>query len=224
MITVVDRCLVLVNTRSHGEGTSHKSITLARVDVYRRVSPSGKTGPLCRSHLPLPELQPPTDGLVALLRISPLAHLHQSTPMTLIVRNRHPSRSAHVVVTVDVDVKDSLIFSGMRSGYAPVLLPGSEWESRWTLIPLECGHVRLPRIRVTDRRKPFVASSDPNNPSAHNPETDLPGDEVKIIDVRWDRRNGEGQDVMLQRRNSIDSEASDEETAPGHIGTILVLP
>jgi trafficking protein particle complex subunit 11 len=158
------------------------------------------------------------------MHLGPIAHLHQPTEMKLVIRNRHPSKTAHVVVSIDLDNSDGFILSGVRSGRAPVLLPGAEHELVWNLIPLECGYVRLPRIRVVDRRKPFVSAGDQSTPSGHNPEADWPGEVVKVVDVRWDNRDGEGQESMLQRRNSLDSESSEEENGVPYIGTVLVVP
>jgi trafficking protein particle complex subunit 11 len=150
--------------------------------------------------------------------------LHQPTQMKLVIRNRHPSKTAHIVVSVDVDNSDGFIVSGVRSGRAPVLLPGAEAEMLWSLLPLECGYVRLPRIRVTDRRKPFVSAGDQSAPPGHNPEADWPGETVKVVDLRWDSRNGEGEESLVQRRNSLDTESSEEENTLPQTGTILVLP
>jgi hypothetical protein len=179
---------------------------------------------MCTTLLSLPSLQPPIDARIALLHVAPTAYLHQPTEMKLVVRNRHPSRTAHMVVSLELDDSPGFILSGVRSGRVPVLLPGAEWELRWTLIPLECGYVRLPQIRVIDRRKPFVAAGDQSAPMGHNPELDLPGDEVRVVDVRWDGRDAEGQESVLQRRNSLDSESSEEERQLPQAGTVLVLP
>jgi hypothetical protein len=150
--------------------------------------------------------------------------LHVPTELRLVLRNRHPSRSAEVTVHVEADPLDGFVLAGMRSGRAPFLLPGAECELRWNLLPIECGFVRLPRVRVVDRRKPFVAGAQAAAPG-HNPETDLPGDVVKIVDVRWDTRDAEGGEYVIPRRDpdGLGLEDSEENGAP-HVGAVLVLP
>ncbi|KAJ3768402.1 hypothetical protein FB446DRAFT_707050 [Lentinula raphanica] len=163
-------------------------------------------------------------GLTALLSVSPTAKLHEPLPMTLIVRNGHPSRTAEVYVLLDgmssggttgptataesmssgaaqthttsssisynpnpssspssqpptnlnantnpnpnaaqfpsnsnqsssSSSSPSFILSGLRAGRIPLLLSGgSEERLVWTIIPVECGYLRLPRVRVVDRR------------------------------------------------------------------------
>ena len=68
------------------------------------------------------------------------------------MRNRRPTKSANVVVQVEFDAADGFVLAGLRSGRVPVLLPGAEEELRWNMVPVECGLVRVPRIRVVDRR------------------------------------------------------------------------
>lgn len=84
----------------------------------------------------------------------------------------------------------------------------------WRLIPVECGYVRLPKIKVMDRRAKSVG------------EADSEGEIVKVVDVRWDRREAgriageEGTDV----RRSIDSLNEGISPRDGGVTTILVLP
>ncbi|KAJ3753958.1 hypothetical protein EV360DRAFT_87294 [Lentinula raphanica] len=162
-----------------------------------------------------------TLGLSALLSVPPTAKLHEPLPMTLMVRNGHPSRTAEVYVFLDgmssggtgstataesmssgaaqthttsssisynpnpsssslssqipntntntnpapstspfsnpnpstSSANPSFILSGLRAGRIPLLLSGgSEERLLWTVIPVECGYVSLPRLRVVDRR------------------------------------------------------------------------
>lgn len=84
---------------------------------------------------------------------------------------------------------DTFVVSGLRSGRLPILLPGVEEKITWRLIPMECGYVRLPEIRVFNRRK-VVA------PQAQNStDSEVSGDErevVEVVDVRRDRRVARG--------------------------------
>lgn len=80
-------------------------------------------------------------------------------------------------------------------------MPGAEESLTWKLIPIECGHVRLPRIRVTNRRKPMTSEVD----GLSDAET------VKIIDVR----------MRQQHRTDLSQQEQEQQD---DLGTILVLP
>jgi hypothetical protein len=164
----------------------------------------------------LPALSPPTDELVALFDLPAAAKLHSSLPLTVTIRNYHPTRSANVTVQLEPDISDGFIVAGLRSGRVPVLLPGGEEKLTWTLIPLECGYQPIPRIKVLDRRKAIPATSSTDGaPQAEG----LVGELVKIIDLRRDQRRivqveteGEGGDTT----DIVDSGTT--------FGSILVLP
>jgi hypothetical protein len=50
---------------------------------------------------------------------------------------------------------------------------------------VECGYVRVPKVKVVDRRKMSTGEIDPE------------GEIVKVVDVRWDQRatrESEGED------------------------------
>lgn len=101
------------------------------------------------------------------------------------------------------DSADGFVVAGLRNGRIPLLLPGAEEVVLWKLVPIECGHVRLPRIRVVDRRK-----------SAPNAED---GEEaVRVVDVRWDGRQAAVAD------GSTDTTVPADKTP--ETSTILVLP
>ncbi|EIN06785.1 hypothetical protein PUNSTDRAFT_115294 [Punctularia strigosozonata HHB-11173 SS5] len=183
--------------------------------IFATVSPDGERGPLSTSIFRLPSLKPPIDGLIALLHVPPMAKLHTPTTVRLTVRNRHPSRAANCVVQVDTDPSDAFVLSGLRGGRLPILLPGGEETVEWAMVPLECGFVRVPRIRVVDRRK------------AHTPEGEVEtmGENVPVVDVRWDQRDAEGKGVMKDaEEDDSDSEASDDGGGGARMGTVLVLP
>lgn len=79
-------------------------------------------------------------------------------------------------------------------------MPGAEERLTWKLIPIECGHVRLPRIRVTNRRKLMTSEVE----GLSDVET------VKVIDVR------------MRQQHSAD--LSQQPGGQDELGTILVLP
>lgn len=160
-----------------------------------RLEDTKENGPVSTTTFSLPPLRPPVDGLVALLTVPPTATLHTPISISLAIRNHPTSRSANITVQLDLDASDSFVVAGLRSGRVPILLPGAEERLSWKLIPTECGHVKLPRIRVTNRRKPM---SNEVAGSSGDAET------VKIIDVRLSQHN-----------------SSEDKEGPG---TILVLP
>ena len=167
-----------------------------------RLLPDAAKGSLSITRFSLPQLRPPTEGLVALLDVPSTAKLHTPISMHLIVRNQRPKKSANVVIQLDLDpVTDGFILSGLRQGRLPVLLPGAEERLTWNLIPVECGYIKIPKIKVTDRRNVIDAQLPANVSAATKPE----GEEVEVVDIRVDVQ-AEGK------------------SAPGSGVTILVLP
>ena len=57
-----------------------------------------------------------------------------------------------MAVTLELDASDAFIVAGLRNGRLPILLPGSEEKLAWILIPVECGDVKVPRIKAIDVR------------------------------------------------------------------------
>lgn len=151
--------------------------------VWRRKLPDGSCGRQSITRFALPTLMVPQDKLIALLDAPILAKLHVSTPIHLTVRNRHSSRSANVAVTLDLDPSDAFIVAGLRNGRLPILLPGSEEKLSWNLIPIECGHVKIPRIKVVDVRSAALPSQGVGVQSA---ESDVEGEAIKVVDMRAD--------------------------------------
>jgi hypothetical protein len=89
-----------------------------------------------------------------------------------------------------------------------MLLPETEATLFWKLIPVECGFVKVPKIKVIDRRKAIVPPGHEPPIPPPEPGSDAEGDIVKLVDVRWDGR----------------SESGEEARAAGDIGSILVVP
>jgi len=173
-----------------------------------RLLPNGEPGPLSTTRFSLPPLRPPTDDLVALLDIPPSGKLHVPMILKLIMRNNHPSRTAVVTVHLEPDPSDGFVVAGLRSGRVPTLLPEAEVTIYWKLIPVECGFVKVPKLKVIDRRKAIVPpGQEPLAPSP-GPGSGEEGDIVKLVDVRWGGR----------------SEGGDEARAAGDIGSVLIVP
>ncbi|KAF9486045.1 hypothetical protein BDN70DRAFT_870556 [Pholiota conissans] len=179
------------------------------VITWSRVLENGDHGFKAVSYFPLPSLRPPGDTLVALLDAPPQAKLHTPVSISLTIRNYHPTRSANITVHLEPDSLDAFVVAGVRDGRVPVLLPGSEEKLVWNMIPIECGYVTLPRIKVMDRRKAIPASQ--SSTEAGVTADSSAGDIVKVVDLRYDMRQTADNSVA--------------ETARGEgPGTILVLP
>ncbi|KAI0827923.1 Gryzun, putative trafficking through golgi-domain-containing protein [Trametes gibbosa] len=182
--------------------------------TWRRLLRDGSHGTRSSTRFPLPPLCLPLDGLIALLDAPTIARLHAPIPLRLTLRNRHPTRTATATVQLDPDTADAFVVAGLRHGRMPVLLPGQEDSLSWSLIPLQCGLVRLPRVEVLDHRNAvqLVGKPVPGVGGADVVQTE--GDEVEIVDVRWDGRperieDEEGREVRILK---------------GHEAYVLVVP
>lgn len=180
-----------------------------------RLLPDGQAGSKATSYFALPPLRPPMDELVALVDVPPKARLHVPILLSLTIRNYHPTRSANVTVHLEPESLDGFVVSGIRNARVPVLLPGAEEKLVWQMIPLECGHVQVPRIKVIDRRKAVPGNQAGEGGAAVDGSA---GEPIKVIDLRRD----------LRRSVRSDSEHTAagvhfEEEQEGS-GTVLVLP
>lgn len=88
-------------------------------------------------------------------------------------------------------------------------MPGSEEKLIWKLIPIECGYIKIPKIKVVDRRKP-TATGSPN-------EVETEGEIVRIVNVSLDRRlaQAEGPNASQEVKGAEE---------PMSLATVLVLP
>ena len=92
---------------------------------------------------------------------------------------------------------------------------------RWNLIPVECGWVKVPKIKVLNRRPPF--------PALQGQETEPEGENVEIVDVRWDSRSEESSGAVRisvdAPRTSVEGSKVDGAIDSAHPEAIvLVLP
>lgn len=149
----------------------------------------GQYGPLSSTHIPLPLLRPPRETLIALLNVPTTARLHTPTPMHLTIRNRHASRSAVISVSLDPQASDGFVVAGLRNGRMPLVLPGGEERVTWNVIPIECGYVKVPGVRVVDHRR----GSGGEEGAAAAVGEGREGEVVKVVDVRFEGRRGEGE-------------------------------
>ncbi|KAI0776280.1 Gryzun, putative trafficking through golgi-domain-containing protein [Trametes elegans] len=204
-----DRCRIdLVPDEEHPDvpvvGPGEYEIT------WRRLHHDGNTGSLSTTRFPLPPLLPPSDGLIALLDAPTTAHLHAPIPLRLTIRNRHPTRTAAATVQLEPDTGDAFVVAGLRHGRVPILLPGQEDHVTWNLIPVECGLVRVPRVKVLDRRNAVQIAPGVGGAGEEQPE----GEEVEIVDVRWDGRPERVED----------EEGNEVRVVKGRDAFVLVLP
>lgn len=178
-------CLNLASISSPGKGAVQLySFYPLFTQSFNRTNRGNEA--LTTSYIDLPSLQPPSDNLIALLHVPPLGYLHQPFPLELVIRNSHPARSALPMVSIELDQSESFVIAGIRNAHLPLLVPGAEEKIVWHLIPLECGPaVPLPRIRVTDMRRGA------ENKDGAIVEGDAAVDDVRVVDIRWDRRGSD---------------------------------
>ncbi|KAL4248314.1 hypothetical protein ABKN59_006671 [Abortiporus biennis] len=157
--------------------------------TWKRILPEGAYGTSATSYYRLPSLQPPPESLIALMDVPTTATMHQPFGIQLTVRNRHPSRSAYVVVQLEPEATDAFVVAGLRNGRLPILLPGCEEVIRWNLIPVECGFVKIPKIKVMNRRKVIDQQAHARVTGGITGEDPAPEEPVEIVDIRWDDRS-----------------------------------
>ncbi|KAF8435107.1 Gryzun, putative trafficking through golgi-domain-containing protein [Boletus edulis BED1] len=168
--------------------------------TWKRILSPGHHGPRSSTYISLPLLRPPRETLVALLSVPATAKLHTPNPIHLTVRNRRGSRSAVISVALDLQPSDGFVVAGLKSGRLPLVLPGTEARVTWNVIPIECGYVKVPRVKVMDHRRGGGGEEGAAG------EKDGEGEVVRVVDVRFEQLRWEG------------------EGGEGDVGTILVLP
>lgn len=196
---------------------------LQQVDMLHRLLPDGGYGSVSTSHFPLPILEPPSEGLVALLDIPPTAKLHVPITLRIIIRNQHPTQTANVVVQLETDANDGFVVAGLRSGQLPILLPECEEQIYYTLIPIECGFVPAPRIKVINKRNTISATQ---GHTGLDPEPGTEGEVIDVVDMHGNKRIFDDQSVTEQIRASLDSsvaEGARNAVPPVHREDVLVL-
>ena len=108
-------------------------------------------------------------GLVALLQVPPIGRLHEPMGVVLVVRNESLVRTGNVSVSVvgmggpgsgeaegdgasGSQQQQQFVVAGIKNGRLGVVLPGEEVRVEWVVVPLECGYLKVPRVRVLDWR------------------------------------------------------------------------
>lgn len=127
----------------------------------------------------MPALKEPEDELVALAHLPPFATLHTPFPLHLTIENRARNRTADIILSLETT--EIFVCAGPRTAHIPALLPGTSADVYLTVIALSAGFVRLPRIRVQDRRDevPREAPSLVQGWDVRDPTGDL-----RIVSVR----------------------------------------
>jgi hypothetical protein len=161
-------------------------------------------------------------GILALLHVPPMAYLHEPFTLRLEVRNRHPTRTANVAVqleAVDAGSVSGCIVAGPKNAHVGVMLPGVQESVFWQVVPLDCGWVKVPKVKVVDKRKGPRMSGD-----AGLGEGGEIGEElvVKVAEAKWERR-------MVESDQGVHGEEVGESVKTlvpesDHVSTILVLP
>ena len=113
---------------------------------------------------------------------------------------------------------DAFVVAGLRHGRIPILLPGAEESVTWNLIPVECGLVRVPSIKVLDRRSAVQVSQQAEQGAAGQGAQIQEGDMVRIVDVRWEARPERGEE------SDGTGDLPVVRTVKGNDAFVLVLP
>lgn len=124
--------------------------------------------------------------------------------LTLFIRNYQKTRSANITVHLEADGQDGFVVAGLRNGRIPILLPGTEEKIIWQITPIDCGYLKLPNIRVVDRRRTLPQGSG---------EVQSEGESVRVVDFRTDYRR-----IAVSETGGVQVEEHDADN------TILVLP
>jgi trafficking protein particle complex subunit 11 len=76
--------------------------------------------------------------------------LHQPGNLTLILRNPASGKAANLLVSMEPD--ENFVSAGMKSGRVGILPPGEGTELLWRVVPMECGWVETPKVKVVNVR------------------------------------------------------------------------
>lgn len=87
------------------------------------------------------------------------------------------------------------------------------------LIPLECGYLSIPKIRILDRRRAIPAPSGGEDTLQEGHV----GESVQIVDLRRDARRQERVQSEGVTAEGRDGEATIAESG-SNLGSVLVLP
>ncbi|KAH7329744.1 Foie gras liver health family 1-domain-containing protein [Rhizoctonia solani] len=166
--------------------------TLGLFSVHWKRVGANEDLPASISTITLPALKEPDDELIARAHLPPFAKLHEPFSLHLTIENCGQTRTADVGVTLETT--ESFVCAGSRVLQIPALLPGTSTDIYMDVVALSVGYVKLPRVRVQDRRE------------------ETPRD-VPTIVAGWDARgeNGEGIVVSVTGEDGRSTRASVKE-------------
>jgi hypothetical protein len=157
------------------ETVSTCTLLVAHADAGYRVGASDDL-PASTSTIGLPALKEPEDELIARVHLPPFAMLHQPFSLHLTIENRAHTRTADVLATLETT--ESFVCAGPRGVQIPALLPGTSTDVYYDVVPLSTGYVKLPRVRIQDRREE-------------------PPKDVSAVAAGWDARGESGESLFV---------------------------
>ncbi|KAJ1300005.1 hypothetical protein OPQ81_011839 [Rhizoctonia solani] len=165
---------------------------LGSFNVYWKRAGAKEDLPASISTITLPALKEPDDELIARVQLPSFAKLHEPFSLHLTIENSGQTRTADIGVSLEAT--ESFVCAGPRVLQIPALLPGTSADVYLDVVALSVGYVKLPRVRVQDRRD------------------ETPRD-VPTIAAGWDARgeNGEGIIVALTGEDGRSTRASVKE-------------
>ncbi|KZT35207.1 hypothetical protein SISSUDRAFT_1064673 [Sistotremastrum suecicum HHB10207 ss-3] len=198
-------CPVLLS-RGHEEPSVIPSAGTYEI-TWRRTAPGSKDS---TSIISMPLFNPPSDNLVALLHVPPVATLHLPFTARLSIQN---DSFATAELSIQIEPSENFVVSGLRSGRLSTLIPGNGTSMLFNLIPLTCGPSKIPQIKVTDHRR--VNTHIEGGDRREAPEEDV-GRSVRVIDARSEGR-------LQEEPDEASSESTSAENGTRDI-TVLVVP
>ncbi|EUC61804.1 glutathione transferase omega-1 [Rhizoctonia solani AG-3 Rhs1AP] len=172
--------------------SSEANPALGSFNIHWKRVGANKDLPASISTITLPALKEPDDELIARAHLPPFAKLHEPFSLHLTIENCGQTRTADLAITLETT--EAFVCAGSRALQIPALLPGTSTDVYLDVVALSVGYVRLPRVRVQDRRE------------------ETPRD-VPTIAAGWDARgeNGEGIVVSVTGEDGKNTRASVKE-------------
>lgn len=131
----------------------------------------------------LPTFSAQPDSVYAALELPETGVLHVPFTAVLRIHNRHPWKTLDAYF--QLEASDHFVVSGLRAGSLPLLIGGSEERIPFSLIPISCGIVRLPTVKITQRKK-----GQPTEIKEEEVEKEYP-----VIDGRFEERYQDVKEV-----------------------------
>ncbi len=143
----------------------------------------------------LPILSPPGDDIIGLLTVPPSSRLHQPFIISLTVQNRNAIRTADLLL--QTESLEAFVVAGPKTCRLPTLLPGTSAEIRFSVVPLLCGHRKLPNFKVMNRRPQNAPPPSNTQGSESQVEDTVILEPVPVVEESLDARAGDGRNLLL---------------------------